>query len=267
MTPSTLRRMIAALIISCAVALTAVLPSEAAVRLQSVAHRGDKQYHPDNSLAGIRSAVNKGADWVEIDVIYNPQGNTFFLSHDNGCSGPGGRATIDTDSAATVRARCALPELGSVLNSYKATGYLNFIVEFKATSKTTTPGATALATLLKRTGTNNAVYVSSLSDPALKVLRTQDQGLKLMRVRHNSGAIKVSRSYIDTTRAMGMQSINVNLWAWNAELVAYARSKGLVVCGWAWPTASENTNTEAINLVLDMWMTDRLDDLHQKLGR
>lgn len=47
----------------------------------SVAHRGDKQHYPDNSLAGINSAAEKGADWIEIDLQYNHDGDTFsFLT-------------------------------------------------------------------------------------------------------------------------------------------------------------------------------------------
>lgn len=107
----------------------------------------------------------------------------------------------------------------------------------------------------------------SLSDSALMTLRSEDDALKLMRVRATSGAIKVTRSYIDETQDMGMQAINVNLWAWSPELVEYARSQGLITSGWAWPSADESTNTDAIELDLDMWMTDRLDDLHSKLGR
>lgn len=78
---------------------------------QSVAHRGDKEYHPDNSLAGIESAIAKQADWIEIDLQYNRDGDVFFLSHDNGCSGPGGIALIDTRATKTSSTSVSSPSL------------------------------------------------------------------------------------------------------------------------------------------------------------
>lgn len=250
-----------------AVALSAAGATGATSTLQSVAHRGDKQFHPDNSVAGIASAVAKGADWIEIDVHYNPSGNAFFLSHDNGCSGPGGSATIDTATYATVVSRCALPELDDVLTTFAAQGYTSFVIEFKATSRTRATGAVALVDLLDDLDVEDDVWISSLDDAALANVQATGTSALLMRVRSNTGFIKVLDAYLRETANLGYDGVNVNIWAWNRTKADYAESLGLVSVGWAWPTASESTNTSAIELDLDMYMTDRLDDLHAKLGR
>lgn len=260
-------RTLGALAAAGALLAAVVAPAAAASGLESVAHRGDKQYHPDNSVAGIASAVAKGADWIEIDVHYNPSGNTFFLSHDNGCSGPGGSATIDRDAYGTVVARCALPELDDVLARFAAQGYTSFVVELKATSRTEESAAQPLVDLLDDLGVEDDVWISSLDDDALANVRDTGTSALLMRVRSNTGFINVSDAYLQETAAEGYDGVNVNIWAWSRAKADHAESLGLVSVGWAWPTASESTNTTAIEYDLDMYMTDRLDDLHAKLGR
>ena len=250
-----------------AAAMTHPGAASATAGLQSVAHRGDKQYHPDNSVAGIASAVAKGADWIEIDVHYNPSGDTFFLSHDNGCSGPGGSASIDSASYATVVSRCALPELDDVLSTFAAQGYTSFVVELKATSSTRATAPAALVELLGDLGVEDDVWISSLDDMALANVRDTGTTALLMRVRSNTGFFNVSDSYLRETANLGYDGVNVNIWAWNRAKADYAESLGLASVGWAWPTANESTNTTAIEYDLDMYMTDRLDDLHDQHGR
>ena len=45
------------------------------------AHRGDREAGPDNSIAAIRSAVERSFPFIEIDVRLSPDG-TLFLFHD-----------------------------------------------------------------------------------------------------------------------------------------------------------------------------------------
>lgn len=239
----------------------------AADQTESVAHRGDKQHYPDNSLAGIASAVAKGADWIEIDVQYNPSGDTFFLSHDNSCSGPGGSASIDSATYATVVARCALPELADVLTGYAAQGYTSFIVELKTTSTTAAAAPAELVSEIGAAGVANDVWISCIDDSVLAAVKATGTTIDLMRVRSFTGPFDVSSSYITQTAALGYDAINVNVGAWSQAKVDQAASLGLVTVGWAWPTADEGDNTTAIGFGLDMFMTDRLDDLHAQLGR
>ena len=242
-------------------------PANAADTTESVAHRGDKQYHADNSLAGIASAVAKDADWIEIDVRYNPSGDTFFLAHDNSCSGPGGSATISSATYATVVSRCALPELDEVLTDYDAQGYSSFVVELKDHSSTRAAASARLVEIIEDAGVADDVWISSLNDAALAGVRDTGTDIDLMRVRNWTGPFNVSESYIDETVALGYDGINVNISGWTEARVDYAEDAGLTSVGWAAVCACAGSNTEAIEFGLDMFMTDRLDDLHAKLGR
>ncbi|MGC5626945.1 glycerophosphodiester phosphodiesterase [Georgenia sp. Z1344] len=265
----TTTRRISTAVATAALAAAVTAPAFAAQTdsLESIAHRGDKEHHPDNSVAGIRSAVDKGADLVEIDVIYNPDGDTFFLNHDNRCSGPGGSATIDRDAYEVVTERCALPELDDVLATYGSEGYLSFVVEYKSTSRTTTESADDLVETIEAAGAIDDMWVSSLDDDLLAAVRDTGTDISLMRVRGYSGPINVGDAWLRETAELGYDAANVNIGAWTRAKADLAESLGLETVGWAWPTASEGDNTTAIEYDLDMFMTDRLDDLHAQLGR
>lgn len=262
------RRTRAAVVGAGVLALAGVAPAAfASTGTESVAHRGDKQYHPDNSLAGISSAVAKGADWIEIDVHYNPDGDTFFLEHDNLCSGPGGSAYIDYDPYAVVVERCALPELDDVLRDYAAQGYRSFVVELKTTWRTAAAAPAALVGDITAAGVQDDVWISSLDDSALAAVQATGTSIDLMRVRAYSAFLGVGTGYLAETAALGYEAVNVNIGAWSPSTVAYAQSLGLTTSGWAWPTADEGDNATAIEYGLDLFMTDRLDDLHARIGR
>lgn len=235
--------------------------------VQSVAHRGDKEHHPDNSLAGIESAIAKGADWVEIDVHYNIAGDKFYLSHDNLCKGPGGTALIDSGSPKRIEENCQLPTLDDVFAAFGKQTATNFVYEFKHTGLTTVKGARRLAQEIEEHGQSSRAWVSGFSDLGLKTIKDQKTGIKLMRVRTWTGEGPVSRAWVSSTAKQGFDAININLDALRPETVAYAKSLGLTVSAWGWPDAFEKDNQKAIDMNVDMFMTDRLEDLHQRLGR
>ena len=233
---------------------------------QSVAHRGDKEYHPDNSLAGIESAIAKQADWIEIDLQYNRDGDVFFPSHDNGCSGPGGIALIDTASYEDVVNKCQLPELDDLFDIAHRTGYDSFVYEFKNTPLTASQGGKRLAQEITAQGFQNDSWVSGFSDIALDAVREEQPAINLMRVRTWTGEIPLSRTWIDSTVRRGYGALNINVDALTPEGVDYAHSQGLLVSAWGWPDALEEDNQRAIDLGVDMFMTDRLDHLNMLLS-
>ena len=46
-----------------------------------IAHRGDSANHPDNTVASYRSALEQGADWVELDVRLSAD-DVLMVHHD-----------------------------------------------------------------------------------------------------------------------------------------------------------------------------------------
>lgn len=247
--------------------ITAAPAAAAESSLQAVAHRGDKEHHPDNSLAGIASAIEKNAGGIEIDVHYNPDGDVFFVSHDNLCSGPRGTALIDLSSAEKVEKNCQLPTLDDVFDLIEETGYTSFFYEFKHTASTAKTGGTRLAEELDEHGLAAESWITGFSDTALKAAQNYGTEAKLMRVRTWTGEGPVTTAWIDAAAAQGFDAININIDALRESSVEHARSKGLTISGWAYPDAFEEENQQAIDLGVDIFMTDRLDDLIARLGR
>ena len=73
-----------------------------------VAHRGYPLHYPDNSLVGIRAALQAGARFLEIDVQMSASG-TIWLFHDESLERVAGQAgsLIDLDDAAIGDLRAA----------------------------------------------------------------------------------------------------------------------------------------------------------------
>jgi glycerophosphoryl diester phosphodiesterase len=85
-----------------AAALRTALLDADADRLFAVAHRGDHQRHPENSLAGLRSCIDIGVAIVEIDIASSADGE-LVLMHDR---------TVDRTTTGSGRvAALTLPQL------------------------------------------------------------------------------------------------------------------------------------------------------------
>lgn len=65
-----------------------------------IGHRGAATYAPENTLAGIREAGRRGAEWVEVDVKLTRDG-VLILMHDENLKRTGGldRKVAETDAA------------------------------------------------------------------------------------------------------------------------------------------------------------------------
>ncbi|OGM24613.1 hypothetical protein A2962_01525 [Candidatus Woesebacteria bacterium RIFCSPLOWO2_01_FULL_39_61] len=64
-------------------------------------HRGDRKSHDDNTIEGIKSAFDKGADGVEIDVYYQPNKGVYLTHkflHDKNLDYPKLEEVIETFS-------------------------------------------------------------------------------------------------------------------------------------------------------------------------
>jgi glycerophosphoryl diester phosphodiesterase len=92
------------------------LPDRQAPRMLVIAHRGDLDQYPEDTLEAIRAAVDLGVDGIEFDVHVSSDG-TWFVIHDD---------TLDrtTDGSGAV---AALP--ASVIDGAVIDGGLGFLPE------------------------------------------------------------------------------------------------------------------------------------------
>lgn len=260
-------------------------------KLQTVAHRGDQESYPygsdptgkqrwDNSWGAVENAVNKGADWIEIDVRINLPSGRVLLNHDSICyyEDSWGWTNVDIETASIAEIyKCGRPELGAVLDKYKARGYTRFIIELKETSANRDRLPEAVYNILKARGMLTSVWISCLDDHSC--LRIRDLGgrinstLWVMRMMRGF-AFPVDGAELDRVKADGYRAVNVRLDALSSYSLGEAQRspRSLLVSSWEWPNAFAGENTKAHDLgkqsgrSLDFFMTDRLSDLKRKCG-
>lgn len=173
---------------------------------------------------------------------------------------------IATSKHSTVVESCQLPELDDVFNLSAETGHRTFIFEFKHLPSTAAIGGSRLAEEVESAGLSRESWISSVSDGALRSAQDVNTEVKLMRVRPWTGSGAVTDLWIDAANSQGFDGINVNLEALRSEKITKAKELGLVVSAWEWPDALEAHNQTAIDMGVDMFMTDRLEDLIARMS-
>lgn len=159
-------------------------------------HRGSPRVHQENTLAGIRKAVELGADGVEIDVFMTVDGK-LVLFHDEETerlTGVRGNITqMSWDEVARLRIRRSLDVGGGkrvrypreepialleeVLEEFK--GKLLFDIEMKAYGPdwSRRHSGTEVAKVVRRTGAENSVVITSFDFFMLYYLEREYAGL------------------------------------------------------------------------------------------
>jgi hypothetical protein len=102
--------------------------------VDAVAHAGDVQYYSPLSFNGIKSAIDKGADWVEIDVHWNEPAQRLILIHDNFCD----FYDVETTSVSTLEQCMGQPilYLDDLLNYWTPRGFNRWITSSRRAAPT-----------------------------------------------------------------------------------------------------------------------------------
>jgi glycerophosphoryl diester phosphodiesterase len=243
----------------------------------AVAHRGDVQYYPQLSFNGIKSAIDKGADWVEIDVHWNEPSQRLILIHDNFCD----FYDVETTSVSTLEQCMGQPivYLDDLLNYWTPRGFNRWMIELKAGCSNPKLGLTCdessyyanRATLdlylnLNLHALHDKVWVASIDNFMLKDIRALRYGSRyprLMKIRplDVSWWNNVSSGYMNDVKAMGFQAVSVDIRSTSPNSVVYAHSIGLLFASWA-PGSYEPENEKAVyDIDADFHVTDRLNHL------
>ncbi len=248
----------------------------------AVAHRGDVQHHPELSFNSIKSAIDKGADWVEIDVHWNEPAQRLILIHDNFC----GFYDVETTAVSTLEQCTGRPMvyLDTLLNYWTPRGFNRWMIELKAGCSNPKLGLTcnsssdyanratlALHNLLNLHSLHEKVWVLSIDNFMLQDTRALRNGSlypRLMKVRplDMSWWNNVESDYLNDVKRMGYQAVSVDIRSTNAYSVTYAHSIGLLFATWApdflGSGSYEEENEKAVyGIEADFHVTDRLDHM------
>lgn len=243
----------------------------------AVAHRGDYQYYPENSWWGIKSAIDKGADWVEIDIHWNEPSQRLILIHDNFCD----FYDVETTSVSTLEQCMGQPIVyfDDLLAYWTPRGFNRWMIEIKAGCSNPKLGLTcdagsyygnratlALYLNLNQYALHEKVWVASIDNYLLQNTRARRGGSlypRLMKIRplDVSWWNNVSSGYMNDVKAMGYQAVSVDIRSTSPNSVAYAHSIGLLFASWA-PGSYEPENEKAVyDIDSDFHVTDRLDHM------
>jgi glycerophosphoryl diester phosphodiesterase len=243
----------------------------------AVAHRGDVQYYPQLSFNGIKSAIDKGADWVEIDVHWNEPSQRLILIHDDSC----GSYNVETTPVSTLEQCMGQPilYLDNLLSYWTPRGFDRWLIELKAScaypgnplgceasSYVANRVTLALYLDLNLYALHEKVWVQSFDNFMLQDLRAHRGGSpypRLMKIRPLDASWwnNVSSGYMNDVKAMGYQAINVDIRSTSPNSVAYAHSIGLLFATWAIGSYEAENDKAVYDLDADFHVTDRLDHL------
>jgi glycerophosphoryl diester phosphodiesterase len=245
--------------------------------VDAVAHAGDVQYYSPLSFYGIQSAIDKGADWVEIDVHWNEPAQRLILIHDNFCD----YHDVETTAVSTLEQCMGEPimYLDNLLSYWTPRGFDRWIIELKAGCSNPKLGLTcnassyyanratlALYMNLNLHSLHEKVWVSSIDNFMLQNIRARRNGSlypRLMKVRplDVSWWNNVSSGYMNDVKAMGYQAVNVDIRSTSPNSVVYAHSIGLLFSTWAFGSNEPENEKAVYDLDADFHMTDRLDHM------
>lgn len=241
----------------------------------AVAHRGDFQYYPELSFAGIKSAIDKGADWVEIDVHWNEPSQRLILIHDNTC----GSYDVETTPVSTLEQCMGRPilYLDDLLAYWTPRGFDRWLIELKASCAYPNFGCDSSSYVANRLtlalylnlnlyALHEKVWVQSFDHFMLQNLRARRSGSlypRLMKIRplDVSWWNNVSSGYLNDVKAMGYQAVNVDIRSTSPNSVAYAHSIGLLFATWAVGSYEPENDKAVYDLDADFHVTDRLDHM------
>jgi glycerophosphoryl diester phosphodiesterase len=248
--------------------------------VDAVAHRGDSQYYPDNSFAAIQSAVDKGADWVEIDVHWNEPSQRLIVIHDSylmeftPCAG----YSVESTPVYMLEACIGRPiaYFDDLLAYWTPRGFTRWMIELKSGCAYPNAGCNessyaanrltyALYLLLNQYVLHEKVWVSSFDHFMLQDLRGHRNGSRyprLMKIRPLDmfPLNNVSSGYLSEVKSLGYQAVAVDMRTTSPNSVTYAHSIGLLYATWA-NGSYEAENQKAMEVRPDFHITDRLDHM------
>jgi len=143
-------------------------------------HRGDRFNYPENTLTSYRSAIDKGLDGVELDVMLTKDGK-LICSHnfdlERETDGKGFIDEMEYRDLVKVKAGIRFPEtkqqpislLTDVIKSLPKTTILN--IEIKTKSVFDLKAAIKVATLIKSGEIPQKVIVSSFNPLAVRIVK------------------------------------------------------------------------------------------------
>jgi len=214
-------------------------------------HRGDSQA-PENSLSGIREALAKGVQGVEIDVQMTKDG-VIVLNHDDTLKRAAGvdKKVSDLTFAEVRQLEIGsslgltgerIPTLDEAIQEVKGKGFL--IIDIKSKSNPDDI-AQKIVDLIISNNMQSDTYVQSFYPPALKAVRSVNPDIRIGQILT---ALTGDLSVLD----VDFYTINQNMVS--DEFITSAHKLGRGV--WVWTVNSDRNIREIIKYPVDGIISD-----------
>jgi glycerophosphoryl diester phosphodiesterase len=226
----------------------------------AVAHRGDPARHPENTLEGIRSAVARGADVVEIDVKVTADGEVVLLHDDTLQRIWDVDADIRTTTSAEldryVRPRGGAPTLAEGLAAVHGTGCALMVdmdaVAWAEPSVAVVRREVAAARLAEAEvtwcGRPASLQVVRDLDPRARIVLSWDEG-------NGAGGLPPD----DVVDALVPEVFNPHWPMLNPAVFDWAHERGLATC--CWTVDDPELMARLVALGVDGMISNRIDAL------
>ena len=215
-----------------------------------ISHAACAGHAPENTLAGIRAALEMGADAIEVDVQASADGVPVLmhdLTVDRTTNGSGDLASLTLEQLQALDAGGeSVPTFGQALALTRGRALL--VAEIKR------PGCEAtLADLVRQADAEKDVMVWSFLPSALAAMRQAEP--RLPGCLHiPPGSIGQWPSLRDLALRLGLQAVGVFHPNLSAEVVALAGRSGLAV--YAWTADAESEIQRLLDLSVDGIVTN-----------
>lgn len=193
-----------------------------------IVHRGAIAYAPENSFAALKKAVALGFDGVEFDVHLTKDGEVIVMHDHTVKRTTDGRGYIRNLTLKQIRAFHEsngepVPTLEEVLRFLKKNRHIaNIEIKDKGMER-------EVLTIVKRTGSEKLVYVSSLIPGVIKRIKRLAPNIQtevgFCKVRNRRSILRSAR--LERADSIGLYSNHISL-----NLVAEAHRRGLKVHAW-----------------------------------
>ena len=231
------------------------------MRTLIISHAACAGHAPENTLAGIRAALEIGADAVEVDVQGSADGVPVLmhdLTLDRTTSGSGDLASLTLEQLQALDAGGEpVPTFAQALALTRGRALL--VAEIKR------PGCeSAVADVIRHTGALDDVMAWSFLPPALEAMRQAEPRIagSLLLPPQSMGNWPSMR---ELALRLGLQAVSVFHQSLDAGVIAKAKRSGLAV--YAWTADAEDDIQRLIGLGTDGIVSNYPERALALLGR
>ncbi|MFI1205778.1 LamG-like jellyroll fold domain-containing protein [Streptomyces sp. NPDC020883] len=229
-------------------------------RTYTVGHRGAPKLAPENTIASLQTAIDRGADWIETDVQFTKDGQPVIMHDptvDRMTNGKGriDQLTAEEISKLTVKGGGRVPTLEEVLTLLKGTS-TRLLLEIKGTQ--TSASVDHALRLVSEAGLTERTMAQSFDEDVVRYAVASAYKTKVALLRDNLDPDPVATAH---KFSLSAYAVNFNGLSISPAAVDELKSAGVEV--FVWTVDRDSDWQAATTWGVDGIITNRADQLIQ----